>query len=56
MEGLQPLLLFAVGSGLCVAGERAMLAGANFRAIVTAAPGVALIAMSVLVPLLGLWP
>jgi hypothetical protein len=56
MQGLQPLLLFVAGGALCAAGERAMLAGANFRAIVTAAPGVALIAMSVLVPLLGLWP
>ncbi|MFB4285670.1 hypothetical protein ACBJ59_61160 [Nonomuraea sp. MTCD27] len=53
---MQPLLLFVAGGALCAAGERAMLDGYNFRAIIVGAPGVALVAMAVLVPLLGLAP
>lgn len=53
---LQALLLFSIGCSLCSAGQAAMLAGANDQAIITGAPGVALVAMAVWTPVLGLWP
>ncbi|MFF0867655.1 hypothetical protein ACFYUV_38240 [Nonomuraea sp. NPDC003560] len=56
MAAVLPLLLVLAGGALCAAGERAILDERTVRAIVTCAPGLALIAMGVVVMVFGWAP
>ncbi|WP_327587070.1 hypothetical protein OHA25_08665 [Nonomuraea sp. NBC_00507] len=51
-----PILLVLAGGALCAAGERAMLDRRWYKALITGAPGVALVAMGVVAVALGLTP